>query len=115
MGLTISSYFTSTELSLQRALEFSRSQRFIDLVEEARRKNIMLRIDGKITTVRCMSSVFAAEQVNDWIWDRPDSVIDLVEQAKRKGIELRMDGKSLILRTVAPGLISEQKIKMVLG
>lgn len=82
MGLTISSYFTSTDLSFQRALEFSRSQRFIDLVEEARKKNIMLRIDGKITTVRCMSSVFAAEQVNDWIWDEPNSEDRIYESLK---------------------------------
>jgi predicted transport protein len=82
MGLTISSYFTPTDAASQRALAFSRSQRFMDLVEKARRKNILLQMEGKTTIVKCTSKEFAAEQVNEWLWDEPDSEDNVYEALK---------------------------------
>lgn len=89
MGLTISSYLKPQEdESLVRAKVFFESYRFLDLVEEAKRKNIIIIAVDKSTIIKYVSRTTVSESETEWCWDKPDSS-DVVYEILKRNIERR--------------------------
>jgi len=70
---------------LQRAEEFSRSQRFLNLVKEAKDAGVTVELEGKTTIIRRDTSESAS--ITEWIWDTHDAE-DFIFMVLQKKVEI---------------------------
>ena len=58
---------------LQRAIAFSKSKKYIDLVKEANDKGIIVEMDDIKTIIRRETDDSASAMITEWRCDEPDS------------------------------------------
>ena len=87
MGTFLSLMTNGEDRSLELAKEFFESQKYIDLVKEAKSKNITIRSFNKTTIIERTTSTYIGYSETEWLWDKPDSG-DLVYDILKRRLDL---------------------------
>ena len=57
----------------QRAIDFSKSQQYVDIVKKAKENGIIVNMEGMKTIVKRETDDSESVMMTEWRWDEPDS------------------------------------------